>query len=411
MKSLSIRFLILAGCLSGSLLFFSADALAAPTGKPVQLSVGSLPAPYEAYWVSDLDGYLGHGNPFTMKAPSIGNHQITVYIYDTRRQQVAQRLQGEVRVDAPTTPTARNTPLITPGEYENTDLLLLGCASSYTVEDVYPAILKALAGTVRTEIWVDNEYTRYELMDLFRRHQIPQENYEFVIAPIDTIWMRDYGPLSVKRGHALEVVDLAYYPGRDADDSMPARFARRHGLPHHDLPLYWEGGNFMTDGNSTVWASQTLTSRNPRNTPQQIERKVGDLFGGALHTLSPMKDDGGTGHIDMFAKFVGPSTVLVNSFPRGHSNFQRMNQHSEFFSDQGHRVIRISLADNRYSSYSNSLLVNGIALVPTYGQPDRDSKALALYRSLGFQAVGIDSRRLIQWAGAIHCITMTVPQQ
>lgn len=123
-----------------------------------------------------------------------------------------------------------------------------------------------------------------------------------------------------------------------------------------------------------------------------------------------MRDDGGTGHIDMFALMTGPRSFLINRFASGHQNARRMDEHAARLEGMGYGVTRLELADTRFSSYTNGLIVNSVALVPTYGDRTRDDRALAAYRAAGYRTVGIDSRRIIQWSGAIHCITMTVPR-
>lgn len=65
-------------------------------------------------------------------------------------------------------------------------------------------------------------------------------------------------------------------------------------------------------------------------------------------------------------------------------------------------------------SYTNSLLVNGTAIIPQYKESgafsDYDNKAVEIYRSAGFKTVLIDARILTRNGGAIHCATMQVPK-
>ena len=65
---------------------------------------------------------------------------------------------------------------------------------------------------------------------------------------------------------------------------------------------------------------------------------------------------------------------------------------------------------DEYGTYANSVLANGIALVPQYGNATKDAAALNAYRALGFTAVGIDNRLIIQYGGATHCVSMQIPR-
>jgi agmatine deiminase len=64
------------------------------------------------------------------------------------------------------------------------------------------------------------------------------------------------------------------------------------------------------------------------------------------------------------------------------------------------------------ATYMNFYFVNGALLVPTFGQPGRDRRALeALQRLLPTRRViGVDCRALIWGLGAIHCLTQQQPR-
>jgi hypothetical protein len=57
-------------------------------------------------------------------------------------------------------------------------------------------------------------------------------------------------------------------------------------------------------------------------------------------------------------------------------------------------------------TYTNSLIINQKVLVPVYGA-ETDSAALATYAELmpDHEIIGIDSEYIIQFAGAVHCMT------
>lgn len=83
----------------------------------------------------------------------------------------------------------------------------------------------------------------------------------------------------------------------------------------------------------------------------------------------------------------------------------------------GFTVVRIPQPKSRwfsaYSSwtirtYTNSTFANNRALVPTYGEAT-DAVALSIYDTslpAAVQEVGIDSDYIIDYGGAMHCITM-----
>jgi len=64
-----------------------------------------------------------------------------------------------------------------------------------------------------------------------------------------------------------------------------------------------------------------------------------------------------------------------------------------------------------WPTYTNALTVNHRVVVPTYGHPDRDAAALAVYRQVmpDHEIIGIDARIAANAGGTVHCLTMQIP--
>jgi agmatine/peptidylarginine deiminase len=80
----------------------------------------------------------------------------------------------------------------------------------------------------------------------------------------------------------------------------------------------------------------------------------------------------------------------------------------EFEARGFHAVMLPRLRDWR-ETYVNTLLVNGVAFVPQFGQ-STDEAALDVYRAQGFQAIGLPARNVARKGhGLIHCMTKNYP--
>ncbi len=380
-------------------------------GETISLGVGTIPSGYRVVWQSSINGYIGQGNPLNVSSLSVGKHTITVLIYRIWDNALAYRGTGTVEIVDSSNAAVTNPPATgstyAPGEFEPTAEVLLGTADAYSVYDVYPEIVKGLRGAAPITIYVDNDYVRYDLVDIFADAGV-SGGYTFKTTTLDSIWMRDYGPLFVKNGGKNEVVDLLYYPERYYDDRFPQRFATERGMTRRPLNVYMEGGNYTADGKGNIFVSDRVYEAN-NLTQSTVRDRIGTAFAGRTTVLEQMLDDGGTGHIDMFMLFTAPNSVLVNRFGSTHQNYGRMNRNVDKLAALGYGVTRIDLANTRYNSYSNGFVVNGTVLVPTYANA-KDSTALATYRAAGLTTYAIDCRRIIRMAGAIHCITIAVPK-
>ncbi|MEJ2432263.1 MAG: phosphoenolpyruvate hydrolase family protein, partial [Pseudolabrys sp.] len=75
------------------------------------------------------------------------------------------------------------------------------------------------------------------------------DNVEFIIAPTNSYWTRDYGPWFVFDGNGdIAVIDHRYNRPRPHDDVIPYYFALQYGLPCYQHSMWHTGGNYMTDG-------------------------------------------------------------------------------------------------------------------------------------------------------------------
>ncbi len=408
------RFLLVLALLAGFTLPLEAATYTYEQGSTKSFSVnGGKPVQgYALEWFSSLDGNVGEGPVFSVSKLSVGEHTLTLKATNLYTGQIySPSLTVAITASAePSPPAPTSAPLSSPHEDEAVSELLLGANDTYLIEGVYSGMLRAVNSRVKTLIFVGSEYVAYELMDRFDRDGVSYSNVQFYVVPIQTVWMRDYGPLPVRRsGGRLRMVDLKYYPGRDDDDAFPQRYSNFKGYQNHPLNLSWEGGNFMTDGRGTLSSSHTVYTRNSSYSRSTVDGMLSDAFGvSRVVATRPMYNEG-TGHVDMYARFMGASEVMVASFASGYSNGALLDENADRYRSAGYTVRRVPMADTEISTYTNSLPVNGVMLVPTYGR-STDATALSLFRSYGWEVVGIDCRHLIKYSGAIHCITITIPR-
>ncbi|MSQ83436.1 MAG: hypothetical protein EXR77_11210 [Myxococcales bacterium] len=140
---------------------------------------------------------------------------------------------------------------------------------------------------------------------------------KFVVMPHNSVWHIDYGPLPMidkADGHQA-FLDFAYYKSRPQDDAIPTRLGQEYfkTVTTYRMPFGFEGGNFQADGLGRC----TTSTRALKNTGYS-ELKVLNLlknYAGCDKTLI-MKDitDDGTGHIDMFFKWLGPDSVMIGEY-------------------------------------------------------------------------------------------------
>jgi agmatine/peptidylarginine deiminase len=318
--------------------------------------------------------------------------------------------------------------LRTPAEFEPAEEVLLGCSDTYHAKELYRGILQGLADQeVRVTAMVSSQAVAYELLAHFYSNNVDTGNLSFYIVALRTIWMRDYGPLiAVDKAGKRYVVDIDYYPHRPADDVIPRKFAGKRGYGYLHLEVSLEGGNFMVDGRGTGYSTTALYERNREYARSQVDDLMKVYLGCKEYVVHKYILEEGTNHIDMFCKLTGPDRAILGidvseeSAGTRDRNNALMDEWKTILKSRGYRIIRapygrakrrVSYYHRRWTwSYVNSLLVNGTALVPSYGEA-RDAEAVEAYKKAGFKkVVSIDCSEIIELGGAIHCITQTVPK-
>ncbi|MBL4849438.1 MAG: agmatine deiminase family protein [Planctomycetes bacterium] len=314
---------------------------------------------------------------------------------------------------APTTTTpAASSHAVAPAEHERMESILWGCADTYLVLDTYEDALAGLAGSgVMSDVTVGTQGVASQLRYDLVQANVPLDDVEIYVADLDTVWMRDYGPVILRDGAGnRSVADLEYYPGRDNDDAFPAAYANWRGWSVTDVRVGYEGGNFMTDGRTTMMCSTGVQRFNRDLSRSQIEREFGKFGYGQVEWFRPLIDEGTT-HVDMFMRIMDDGKALVSRYPSSHRQSVVCDEATRKLQDLGYQVTRVDAdyAYDEYATFSNSVLANGIALVPQYDNAAKNRAALRAYESLGYTAVGIRSKLIIRYSGATHCVAMQIP--
>ena len=261
---------------------------------------------------------------------------------------------------------------------------------------------------------------------------VPHTNLKFIIAPFNSIWIRDYGPWTVYSDFAdsLKIIDWIYNrPSRPLDDQIPMVFANYKGYPIYQTttPPYnfiATGGNFMTDGHGTGFSSKLILDENPGHTEAEIDTIMKRFMGIDRYIKMNNLPYDVIHHIDMHMKLLDEETLLVGQYPPGvadgpqiEANLQYILNNFQTCFGRPYKVVRIPMPPHNgqyppvgdYWTYTNSIIINKTVIVPTY-QYQYDTTALRIYREAmpGYRVVGINSTSIIPLSGAIHCIIKEV---
>jgi len=212
--------------------------------------------------------------------------------------------------------------------------------------------------------------------------------------------------------------------GWEEDDDTNIDFANQLNWDILDIPIYWTGGNFMTDGYGMGFSTELMVNENNMDENEFVNIVEEYLNIDNYHIFDNPNEES-IQHIDCLAKLVNPETIIIKQVPESSSEYECMEDFAESFYelntfyDRPFNIHRIlcpeinggSWETNPVAAYTNSLILNNKVLVPQYGIPE-DAQAIQSYRDAipGYEVIGFDDTFGNPWYAedALHCRTMGV---
>ncbi len=184
-----------------------------------------------------------------------------------------------------------------------------------------------------------------------------------------------------------------------------------------------EGGNLISNGRGICITTQQVLDANADHADEATVREwMQECYGAEQAVfLEPLSGEP-TGHVDMFATFVSPYTVVVGRFDVESDpiNAALLDRNADRLArvttpDGPLRVVRIPMPphdEETWRTYTNVVFANGVLMVPIYPELDpagRDAALETFSRVLpGWRIIGMNATRLAELGGAMHCITMNL---
>jgi len=206
--------------------------------------------------------------------------------------------------------------------------------------------------------------------------------------------------------------------GYEDDDVIPGDVAACLGVPHHLMPAYCTGGNIMTDGHGRAFSTQQMLDENAPYMSEAAFRSIAESYLGISdYSILPNPEVYGIQHVDCYAKLLDEETVLVKEVPTWHPEHGCVEDLVDAFAaletchGRPYRIVRVwcePYSGDEVAAYTNSLILNGKVLVPTFGMAS-DADALSTYADAmpGYEVIGIDYGGWLYY-DALHCRTMGI---
>jgi len=240
---------------------------------------------------------------------------------------------------------------------------------------------------------------------------VNMDNVFFIMAPTNSMWTRDYGPWFIFDGAGdYGIVDHIYNRPRPLDDQIPWEIGNDWGVPVYGMDLIHTGGNHMSDGLGVSMSTRLVYDENPDKTEAEVD-SIMKVYLENDYTVLDYIESGGIHHIDCWAKFLNPTTILVKDVSPGHPSYDLLNARADYLATQisawgrPYTIVRVYCPYG--TAYTNSIILNNKVFVPIFNS-SWDTTALRVYQEAmpGYEILGFYG----SWYDddAIHCRIMGV---
>ena len=247
--------------------------------------------------------------------------------------------------------------------------------------------------------------------------------------PFGDIWLRDTGPIVLKRGRERAAHSFGFngWGGKyelEGDDTVGLRLAETADMEATRFDWILEGGAIDVDGTGLAVTTEECLlnpNRNPGMGREDVEARLrSDLgIGRVLWLGEGLLGDHTDGHVDNLARFVAEGVLAVpeatGADDPNAAVYEDARRRAEAF---GLEVAAVPspgrvLRDGEVipASYMNFYIGNAAVVVPLYGTANDEAAVEAIGALFpGRRAVGLRADHVLTGGGSFHCISQHVPR-
>ena len=319
------------------------------------------------------------------------------------------------------------------------------------VESIYLQMMEGLLPGEKVHLLVPDGKTGARVHGLLERRKAAAHNLVLHRAKTVDTWIRDYGPIFVKKGISSQVSGVRFqeplafckfqfnawggkYADLAQDNGVVPKIEYLKGFKRWTIPMVLEGGSIDTDGRGTCLTTEQCLlnpNRNPKLSRADIEARLKKYLGfeKVVWLKEGIEGDDTDGHVDDITRFVAPGKILTAVEPdRSEKNHEYLKENLEILKRErgadgkSFEVVELPMpaplrvaeghsASGRLpASYANFYIGNAAVLLPLYNHSN-DKTAVKILKGLfpKRKIVPIQCSSLVYGLGSIHCVTQQQP--
>ncbi|WP_075084729.1 agmatine deiminase family protein [Mariniblastus fucicola] len=378
--------------------------------------------------------YISSGQSYPPKPAKLANDDAASKEAVTPEE--AQRLYNRPKTNPPPKFDPKSKWPRIAGEFEEQNAILI------SVSELLPqhgGVLKRIAELTENHvplvILFNDSKQVLEAVKVLRDSKQSLSHISFLHFKLDTVWLRDFGPVLAEKENGVMSIDFFYNGQRPTDDHFPRDWAKLTAAEHNSVPWTIQGGNLLCNGIGLALTTtrifddnKVIFKRRPGvNIEQEQQKFVLNEFKQYtnlkhIEVLLPLQNEK-TKHVDMFATFVNSKEVLVAKVdPRldpvnarildyNAKKLQRIQIDGKPLTV--HRIPIPVRRGTSWSPYTNVIVANRLIMMPVMQTDDRATMrdAIEVYRNTfpNHRIATVDITTMAKLQGALHCMSIHVP--
>lgn len=311
------------------------------------------------------------------------------------------------------------------------------------IQWAFVEFIKKVADVEQVILLVASEQLKTNVLEKLEIADVKTENVSFIIQKTNRSWMRDSGPIIVKKGSERKALNFnfngwAKYNNYKLDKQVPEKIASFLNIPldqviYKGKPVVLEGGAIDVNGKGTLITTEEclldpkIQVRNEGFTKADYEAIFKEHLGitNTIWLGDGVEGDDTHGHVDDLARFVNEDTIITvvetdtnnPNYKPLQDNLQRL-KNAKLENGKKPNIVTLPMP-NRLNfdgislpaSYANFLIINSVVLVPTFND-ERDREALNSIADCfpDRKIIGISAIDFIWGFGTLHCLSQQIPQ-
>lgn len=314
-----------------------------------------------------------------------------------------------------------------------------------TIRWVYGEMVRKISAGELVRLLVGSKAEEKLAQGYLTRAGANMSRVEFIRHATNRGWMRDSGPVFVKRTKGKSETAIVHfhfnawakYADWQKDRHVPEMVSKHLGKQLFDAltgarAFVLEGGGIDVNGRGSLLTTEECyldpktQVRNPGLSKRDFEAALSEYLGATnvLWLAGGVVGDDTHGHVDDICRFVNATTlVLIREDNRKDINFRPLKENWErvqdFRLEDGSKPDVIALpmpkpltfdGERLPASYANFYISNAAVIVPTFNDPN-DRVALGILGELfkDREVVGIHAVDLVLGYGTLHCLSQQQP--